>query len=304
MKWRTLCLMLCLTVALPMGSKALAAEAATDEKVSNLSMVEISLNEVQAAEIGLEHAASLPTGPLYLVDGELVGDANLTVQNGTTYVSISEVALALRPDAAVGWDGSQATVQADGLALTARPGNRYIEANGRALYVPNTVLSANGCTLIPVRTAAQAFGATVSWDQETGMISLQSGTGGIAAAESFYNSEDLYWLSHIINAESGGEPLDGKIAVGTVILNRVASARFSASIYDVVFAPNQFTPASSGAIHRQPNAESVLAAKLCLEGVRVGGNSLYFVNPHISPNSWAARNRPYVTTIGHHSFYA
>ena len=303
MKWRTGCLMLCLMVVLPLGSKALAAEAATDEKVTNLS-TQVVLDDVQAAEIGREHAASLPSGPLYLVDGELVGDENLTVYHETTYVSLPEFVLALQPDASVCWDGSQVVVQASGLTMTAKPGNCYIEANGRALHVPDGVLSLNSSTLVPIRTAAQAMGASVDWDQENSMISVHSGTGAITPAESYYDSDDLYWLSHIINAESGGEPLEGKLAVGTVSLNRVSSPRFQNTIYGVVFAPNQFTPASTGAIYREPNAESVLAAKLCLEGVRVGGESLYFVNPTRAPNSWAARNRPYVTTIGHHSFYA
>ena len=46
MKWRTGCLMLCLMVVLPLGSKALAAEAATDEKVTNLS-TQVVLDDVQ-----------------------------------------------------------------------------------------------------------------------------------------------------------------------------------------------------------------------------------------------------------------
>ena len=60
----------------------------------------------------------------------------------------------------------------------------------------------------------------------------------------------------------------------------------------------------TGSIYRTPNAESVLAAKLCLEGVNTAGNSLYFVNPTTSPGSWASRNRPYVATIGAHAFFS
>ena len=88
--------------------------------------------------------------------------------------------------------------------MTAKPGNCYIEANGRALHVPDGVLSLNSSTLVPIRTAAQAMGASVDWDQENSMISVHSGTGAITPAESYYDSDDLYWLSHIINAESGG----------------------------------------------------------------------------------------------------
>ena len=73
---------------------------------------------------------------------------------------------------------------------------------------------------------------------------------------------------------------------------------------DVIYQPNQFSPAGSGHLSRTPSAESVVAAKLCLEGANTAGNALYFVNPRTSPGSWASRNRPYVATIGAHAFYA
>ena len=99
-------------------------------------------------------------------------------------------------------------------------------------------------------------------------------------------------------------PLEGKIAVGNVVLNRVASPLFPNTVADVIYQPNQFAPAGSGHLSRTPNAESVVAAKLCLEGANTAGNALYFVNPVTSPGSWASRNRPYVATIGAHAFYA
>ena len=92
--------------------------------------------------------------------------------------------------------------------------------------------------------------------------------------------------------------------MGNVVLNRVASPLFPNTVRDVLFQPNQFTPASSGVLQRTPSAESVIAAKLCLDGANTAGNALYFVNPRVSPNSWAARNRPYVATIGAHAFFA
>ena len=111
-------------------------------------------------------------------------------------------------------------------------------------------------------------------------------------------------LSRIIYAESGNQSLDGKIAVGNVVLNRVASPRFPNTVYEVIFQRNQFTPAMTGSINRTPSAESVIAAKLCLDGANTAGDALYFVNPNMSPYSWASRNRPYVATIGAHAFFA
>ena len=84
----------------------------------------------------------------------------------------------------------------------------------------------------------------------------------------------------------------------------MADPRFPGTVKDVIFQSNQFTPVRNGSIYRNPSNESVIAAKLCLEGANTVGSSLYFVNPRVSPNSWASRNRPHVATIGAHAFFA
>lgn len=258
---------------------------------------------VEAASHVQETAAETTT-PYFLVDGEIYEDPGLAVYNGITYVSMQTAALAIRPETVITWEGAYAVATASGLTIKARVGDQYLEANGRYLYVLNRVLSVNDRLLVPVRTLAQAMGAGVVWNQQTGKVEIYRGSGAIQPASSYYNQTDLNELAHIINAESGNQPLEGKLAVGAVILNRVESARFPNNIHDVVYAPRQFTPVSNGSINLTPNAESVIAAKLCLEGVRVNDNIYYFVNPKASPNSWASRNRPYVTTIGAHAFFA
>jgi N-acetylmuramoyl-L-alanine amidase len=104
------------------------------------------------------------------------------------------------------------------------------------------------------------------------------GSGTIVSGDQYYDSDDVKWLSRIINAEAEAEPLEGKIAVGNVVLNRVASDEFPDTIYSVIFDKAngvQFSPTASGAIYNTPTDESVLAAKMCLDGP-VGGGSLSF----------------------------
>ena len=105
-----------------------------------------------------------------------------------------------------------------------------------------------------------------------------------------YNREDkLYWLSRIISAESRGEPLEGQIAVGNVVLNRVDSPDFPDTIYGVIFDDRwggQFTPVRNGTIYQEPTEQSIQAAKLCLEGVNVAKDSLYFLAPALTNNHW------------------
>ncbi len=231
----------------------------------------------------------------------------MSVSNSTTYVPLRAVTKMLCPDAQISWENNQAVVSMSGLTLTARPGNNYVDANGRMLYVQNGVKIENGSIIIPIRVLAKALGASVAWDGANGIVSVKSGSGSIQSGESFYNSDNVYWLSRIISAESQQESLAGKIAVGNVVLNRVASPDFPDSIYGVIFDARwggQFEPVKNGTINNTPTADSILAAKLCLDGASVAGNSLFFLNPTISSNFWTMQNRSLITTVGNHMFYA
>ena len=225
------------------------------------------------------------------------------VGGGTTYVSLRTVAGLLAPEAVVSWENGVAWVRGDGLTLSARPGDVWLTVNDRALYIPGGVLLENGRTLVPIRVLAEALGGTVDWSREKG-ITLAAGSG--RAADPAYTEDELYWLSRIISAESRGEPLLGKIAVGTVVLNRVASSEFPDSIRDVIFDSKwgvQFQPVANGTVYHEPTAESVLAAKLVLDGARAAGDSLYFLAPELTSNHWTMENREFVVTIGCHWFY-
>ena len=229
------------------------------------------------------------------------------VRDNTTYVALRQMSQLLWPGAQVDWRDGQAVVQAEGLDLTARPGDLYLQANGRALYIAGGVRVENGTTLVPVRVLAQALGAQVDWDPATGLVTVESGEELIASADEHYDEESLYWLSRIISAESRGEPLLGKIAVGNVVLNRVAHQEFPDSIYDVIFDDRwggQFEPVRNGTVYDEPTEESVLAAKLCLDGAVAVERGLYFIAPDKATNFWTMENRPYITTIGCHWFYA
>ncbi len=252
-------------------------------------------------------ALTLPAGAVNLsVNGaDRTEAARATLVDGTTYVSLRAVAGMLDGDACVSWSGGVARVETEELNLTARPGDPYIQANGRCFYVPGGVRLENGVTLVPLRALALAMGGTVDWDGAAFTACLTTGSGVPRAAD--YNEEDLYWLSRIISAESRGEPFTGKLAVGTVVLNRVASGEFPNTVKGVIFDDRwggQFEPVRNGTVYAEPTAESVAAAKLCLEGVRAAGESLYFLAPALTDNHWIMENRNYVTTIGNHWFYS
>ena len=225
------------------------------------------------------------------------------VGEGTAYVSLRAVAGLLAPEAALSWENDTAWARGDGLTLSAKPGDVWLTVNDRALYIPDGVQLENGRTMVPLRVLAEALGGSASWDPKKG-ITLTVGSGRPAAPA--YTEDELYWMSRIISAESRGEPLLGKIAVGTVVLNRVASGEFPDSVRDVIFDTKwgiQFQPVANGTVYYEPTQESVLAAKLVLDGARAAGDSLYFLAPHLTDNHWTMENREFVVTIGCHWFY-
>ena len=238
----------------------------------------------------------------YIGVGYLIGD--------TTFVPVrSFCETMLGTDIIASWDQEDESVTLDavGLHITINQGDAYFTANDRCLYIPDGVYNVNGTLLMPLRPLAKMFNATVYWNSYSRSIDID--TYNLKILESgkyFYDDDTLYWLSRVISSEAGFEPFIGQIAVGNVVLNRVndTSGSFPDTVKDVVFQSGQFQVVSAGTIYNEPLDEAVAAAKLCLEGYEVVGNSLFFLNPSISSNYWFRVNRTYVTTIQGHEFYA
>lgn len=254
-----------------------------------------------------ESEASYSSVPMYhngikMTDGIKVED--------TTYIPLRAFFDVIGDQTDIAWDAESCTVTVtgEGFVLTATVGANYITVNDRCFYVPHGVLIIDGALVLPLRELARIYSAKVDWDSESSSVLLCSDEIKVLdTAEDFYNEQDLYWLSRLINAEAGNQPLDGKIGVGNVVLNRVANPSCPDTIYGVVFDSKygvQFSVTTTGAIYSEPNEESVIAAKICLEGYDLVGASIYFVNPQIGVSSWFANTRVYVATIGEHDFYA
>ena len=238
------------------------------------------------------------------INGQEEEKISAKIINSLTYVPIREFAIAMGARS-VYRDGLTTVVQATGLKINAEAGDKYIEANGRYLFADSQTTSIRGTLYVPIRLLTKAFGAYIRWDEHKNAVFIIKGTAAIKPAEEAYSQEDVTWLSKIIFAEARGESLEGKIAVGNVILNRVESPQFPNSVYKVIFDKRsgvQFTPAYSGAINNRSSEECVIAAKIALDGGNTAGTSLYFSQADMG--CWAKRNRPYVATIGNHSFYA
>ncbi|QQK79165.1 cell wall hydrolase [Salicibibacter cibi] len=119
------------------------------------------------------------------------------------------------------------------------------------------------------------------------------------------SAEEEALLARIIQAEANGEPYDGKVGVGTVVLNRVAADNFPDSIHEVVYEVEsgsyQFSPVLDGTIDQPADEESKRAAREAIVFDGQGQGSTYFYNPAEASNHWNA-TRDETISIGDHVF--
>lgn len=229
------------------------------------------------------------------VDGELL-KSSAYVEEGTTYAPLREL-LETMGDWTVWWDGSAARAVSEDASLSADPDRNVLTINGTRY--PCVVDVVEGRTYVPLRLTAEALGGSAVWDPWLDGAAVTS-----PGAE--HDAMDYYWLARIIHAESGGEALEGQIAVGNVVLNRVSSGDFPNSVPEVIFDDEngvQFEPVSNGAVANQPTEQSCEAARRALSGENTAGDALYFFAPALSQGTWIDSSRIYWQTIGCHRFY-
>lgn len=117
------------------------------------------------------------------------------------------------------------------------------------------------------------------------------------------STSNVQLIARAINGEARGEPYEGQVAVGAVILNRVKNPNFPNTIAGVIYQSGAFTAVSDGQIN-QPIAEGstvVKAAQDALNGWDPTGGAIYYFNPATATNKWIW-SRPLIKTIGKHRF--
>ena len=123
------------------------------------------------------------------------------------------------------------------------------------------------------------------------------------AATGSNSASDIQLMARAINGEARGEPYEGQVAVGAVILNRVKSSQFPNTIAGVIYQSGAFTAVADGQIN-QPIAEDSTvykAAQDAMNGWDPTGGCIYYFNPATATNKWIW-SRPHVKTIGKHRF--
>lgn len=120
----------------------------------------------------------------------------------------------------------------------------------------------------------------------------------------YITNDDIHLMAQIVYAESCAEPYEGKVAVASVILNRLKDVKFPNSIEGVVKQKAAFSCVKDGKINVTPDENCYRAVMDALRGTDPTGNSVFFYNPKIATSSWMKNiNKKNIKEIGNHVFF-
>ncbi|MBQ6888749.1 MAG: cell wall hydrolase [Lachnospiraceae bacterium] len=120
--------------------------------------------------------------------------------------------------------------------------------------------------------------------EEIAMSQLAANSARRNISEVTFADGDRYLLANLIYCEAGGEPYEGQVAVGAVVINRVLSSVYPDTVVGVIYQNKQFSPVASGrlalALAEGRATESCYrAADEAMAGVTNVGNCVYFRTP-------------------------
>ncbi|GAA0324569.1 hypothetical protein GCM10008967_13910 [Bacillus carboniphilus] len=118
-------------------------------------------------------------------------------------------------------------------------------------------------------------------------------------------TEEINLMAKLVHAEAKGEPYAGKVAVATVVLNRVDHKDFPNTVKGVIYEKSNgyyaFSPVANGQINQAADAESYRAVREAIAFRGQGKGSVFFYNPAKITNKWIL-SRQTTITIGNHVF--
>jgi spore germination cell wall hydrolase CwlJ-like protein len=260
------------------------------------------------------------TSTSVLVNGRAV-HTNSLIQNNSMMVP---AVFFMNAGVKVGWnkDYQAVTLQKGDMIIGLPSGKNYADVytkqsgTWKREYLKTTTKDRADGTYIPLRYAAEKLGMEIKGDTPATLsISTQRMTAKPSVQihslqNSKYSQEDIQWLYRLTEAEAGGEPYEGKVAVAATVLNRVDSPEWPDTIQDVIFhvvnvngkSYYQYSPVLDKRIYSaKPSSETIKAVQEALKGKDPSRSALVFYNPAKTDNQWV-RSRPVTAKIGSHIF--
>ncbi len=128
--------------------------------------------------------------------------------------------------------------------------------------------------------AAEAAAALSADEQAIQKIDAIYAQGRSSYSPIYMSADEIYLLASVIMMEAGSEPYEGKLAVASVVLNRLRSGIWGSSLSGVIYAKGQFYGSTTGLldsfIASGPNDECIQAAYEACAGINNIGGYMYF----------------------------
>ena len=209
------------------------------------------------------------------------------------------------------WSGSSA----DALSKYGSRGDEVTQIQTRLAelgYDPGTADGIFGArTQAAVRAFQQDAGLAVDGIvgdntlRALGLLGQNDSSGGGGGSNSGgyggFSAGDIDLLASIISAEARGEPYEGQVAVGAVIMNRISHPSFPNTLSGVIYQPGAFSCLYDGGINAATANSAYTAAREAINGSDPTGGAIYYYNPAKTTNKWIW-SRPVVAVIGAHRF--
>ncbi|MCR4728436.1 MAG: cell wall hydrolase [Lachnospiraceae bacterium] len=120
--------------------------------------------------------------------------------------------------------------------------------------------------------------------EEERLARLAASLAWRSISEVSFEPDDRYKLAVLIYCEAGGEPYEGQIAVGAVVINRLLSGAFPNTLEGVIRQKWQFSPVASGRYDHylaigKTSQSCYNAADAAMSGYTNVSNCLFFRTP-------------------------
>lgn len=122
------------------------------------------------------------------------------------------------------------------------------------------------------------------YEEELRLSQLANSSAKRDISQVVFEEGDRYLLANLIYCEAGGEPYEGQVAVGAVVMNRVLSSRFPDTVSGVIYQRRQFSPVASGRLafalaNNKATPSCYQAADEAMAGVTNVGGCVFFRTP-------------------------
>ncbi len=132
-------------------------------------------------------------------------------------------------------------------------------------------------------------------------LGLAGGGGSGGGSYGGFSESDVQLMATIISAEARGEPYQGQVAVGAVIMNRIAHPSFPNTLSGVIYQQGAFSCLYDGGVNAPVADSAYTAAREAINGSDPTGGAIYYYNPAKTTNKWIW-SRQVIAVIGAHNF--